>query len=397
MAAILLRNVRPLGGPATDVLVQDGRIRALGAGLEAPDARPHDGGGALLLPGLIEGHTHLDKTLLGLPWRPHGAGPSVLDKIENERRLRRELRLDAAAQAANQLERLVTAGTTHVRTHVDIDTEIGLAHVEALLAVREAWRPLIDVEIVAFPQSGLLIRPGTLDLVREALVLGADLVGGLDPSAIDRDPKGHLDAVFGIAERHGKGIDIHLHEPNELGALTLELCCERIAALDMVGRVAISHAFCLGMADDAYVGRLIDDLARHDVAIVTTAPAGRPAPDPKRLAAAGVRVAGGSDGFRDAWTPYGTTDMLERACLIGQRWNWRRDEDIALALDLMTGKAAAVLGLEHYGVAVGDAADLVLVRAETVAEAVVSRPARILVLKGGRIVAENGALTGAPD
>ncbi len=384
---LLLADVRPLGAAATDVLLRDGRIAAVGKGVAADGALRIEGRGRLLLPGLIEGHTHLDKTLLGLPWQPHGAGPEVRDKIANERALRRQLHYHPGEQAERQLARLVAAGTAHVRTHVDVDTEIGLAHVDALLAVRDAWRDRIDVEIVAFPQSGMLIRPGTLELLDRALALGCDLLGGLDPSAIDRDPKGHLDALFALAERHGKGLDIHLHEPNELGAFALDLIFERIAATGMAGKVAVSHAFCLALPAEAGRDRLVEGLVRHDVAIVTTAPAGRPAPDMRLLARAGVRVAGGSDGCRDAWTPYGTTDMLERAALIGQRWNYRRDEDIAFALELMSGAAAAVLGLEDYGLDVGAVADLVLVDAETVAEAVVARPRRDLVVKRGRVVA----------
>ena len=99
---------------------------------------------------------------------------------------------------------------------------------------------------VAFPQSGLLLRPGTLELLETALRNGADIVGGLDPSGIDRDPKGHLDAVFGLCQRHGKPLDIHLHEPGELGAFAMELIIERTLALGMQGKVVVSHAFCLG-------------------------------------------------------------------------------------------------------------------------------------------------------
>lgn len=389
---LLLADVRLPDGSRRDIRIADGRIAEIGPALAAVGVERLAGAGHLVLPGLVEAHTHLDKTFLGLPWVPHRAGPTISDKVANDRALKRELALDPARQSARQVALTVAAGTTRIRSHVDVDTEIELSHVEGVLETRAAWREAVDIEIVAFPQSGLLIRPGTAELLDRALALGADLLGGLDPSAIDRDPKGHLDTLFALAERHGKGIDIHLHEPGELGGFAIELLLERSAALGMRSMVTVSHAFCLGMADDAYLGRLIDGLAREDVAIVTTAPAGRPAPDPRRLAATGVRVGCGNDGVRDAWSPYGTGDMLERAMLLGMRWNLRRDDEIAAALDLCATAGGRALGAPEHGLAQGAWADLVLVDALSVADAVVRRPTRALVMKRGRIVARDGAV-----
>ena len=123
--------------------------------------------------------------------------------------------------------------------------------------------------------------------MRQALERGVEVVGGLDPCGIDRDPKGHLDAIFGLADQYGVPVDIHLHEPAELGAFSMEMIFERTRALAMQGHVTVSHAFCLGMSDDAYVGRLIDELADLSIRIVTTGPplAARAA----RGAAAGCR------------------------------------------------------------------------------------------------------------
>jgi cytosine/adenosine deaminase-related metal-dependent hydrolase len=289
---------------------------------------------------------------------------------------------------------MVKMGTTHMRSHVDVDTEVGLAGIEGVMAARERLKAIIDVEIVAFPQSGLLVRPGTLELVDRALELGAEVVGGLDPCAIDRDPKGHLDAVFGLAGKHGRPIDIHLHEPGEMGAFSLDLIIERTHALGMQGKVTVSHAFCLGMPDTAQADRLIAALAKEGIAIMTTGPSGSPAPPVRKCLDAGVVVSAGSDGVRDSWTPYGNGDMLERAMLVGLRNGFRRDEDIELALDVCTYGGARTLGLENYGLSVGCAADLLLVPGETVAEAVISRPADRTVIKRGRIVARRGELTG---
>jgi cytosine/adenosine deaminase-related metal-dependent hydrolase len=392
---LVIRNVRPLERAAVDMRIADGVISEIGAGLvAAPEATVIDGGGQLLVPGFVDAHTHLDKTLYGRPWHRHQAGPSLMDKIENERRLRRELRLDPAEQSANQVQLALSKGTTHIRTHIDIDTESGLNNLHGVMATRERYRDTLTMQLVAFPQSGLLPRPGTLELLDEALRLGAEVVGGLDPSSIDRDPAGHLDAVFGLAQRHGVEVDVHLHEPGLLGAFSVELIAERTRALGMQGKVTISHAFCLGMVDDAYLSRLIELLLENRIAIMTHAPGASPFPPIKRLREAGVVICSGSDGIRDTWGPYGNADMLERAMLLGYRSNFRRDDDVELVFEIVTQGGATVLKAGDYGLTVGSRADCVLLAGETLVEAVVARPPRALVLAGGRVVARDGVFVG---
>ncbi|CAM5188068.1 cytosine deaminase [Bosea thiooxidans] len=391
---LLIRNVRPAGGEATDVLVRDGKIAAIGAGAAAAGATAFDAGGDLMIPGLVEAHTHLDKSFWGMGWQRHTAGPSLIEKIETERRNRRELKLDPDRQSQRLAGQMVGKGTTHIRSHVDVDTEVGLAGIEGVMAMRERLKDVVDVEIVAFPQSGLLVRPGTLELLDRALALGSEVVGGLDPCAVDRDPKGHLDAIFALSQKYGRPIDIHLHERGEMGAFSMDLILERTRALGMQGKIAISHAFCLGMPDVDHARRLIDELAKERITLVTTAPAASTAPSVMACTKAGVVIAGGSDGVRDSWNPYGMGDMLERAMLVGLRNNFRRDEEVELALDVCTYGGAKVMGLPDYGLSVGCFADLVILPGENLAEAVMARPAERTVVKRGRIVARNGKPVG---
>jgi cytosine/creatinine deaminase len=324
---LIVTNVRPMGGEAIDVRVVDGRIEAMAPGLAAAskDATVVDGAGGLLFPGFVDAHTHMDKTLLGLGWNRHEVGPALLDKIENERRLRRERQIDAHAQSARQARLAIAAGTTHIRTHVDIDTEVGLSGLEGVMRTRADFADALTMQIVAFPQSGMLVRPGTVELMDAALRAGADVVGGLDPSTIDRDPVGHLDTVFRLAEKHDVDVDIHLHELGELGAFAVELIAERTKRLGWQGRVTISHALCLGGVDDAYLNRLIDLLLENRIAIMSHGPSGtRPFPPVKRLHEAGVRLCAGNDGVRDAWGSLNSADMLMRAFLIAYRNRQRR-------------------------------------------------------------------------
>ncbi|MET3495662.1 amidohydrolase family protein [Variovorax boronicumulans] len=396
MSPILIRNVRPMGASPVDVLVRDGRIAAIGAALSAPaDATVEEGGGALLLPGLVEGHTHLDKTMWGMPWYRNEVGTQLIDKIENERAFRHASGHDAGAQSLVLAKAFLALGTTRLRTHVDVDTQAGLRHLEGTLRTRETLRGLQQIQVVAFPQSGLLGRPGTAELLDQSLALGADVLGGLDPCAIDGDAVKSLDVLFGIADRHQRPVDIHLHEPGAMGAASLDLILQRTEALGMQGKAAISHGFCLG--DVHEIGErtrdaLLARMARLGVVLITSAPPSRSVPPLLACRQAGVTVLGGNDGIRDAWTPYGNPDMLERAMLIGLRYNLRRDDEVEVALDTVTHSGARGCGFEAYGLQAGDRADLVLVDAQTLAHAVVARPVRKLVVAGGRVVARDGAL-----
>ena len=399
-STLLLTTARLADGRSVDVLVSDGTIRAV---TPVGEQTPRDGwavldcAGALLVPSFVEGHIHLDKTLLGLPLIPHRPGRTVADRIRNEKELRATLDLSIEQRGGRLVEQVAGFGTGALRTHVDIDTDVGLSGLEAVLRLREAYRDLVDIEIVAFPQSGILRDPGTADLLAAAMDAGADLGGGLDPAGIDLDVEGHLDAVFGLAARKGKGIDIHLHDPGPLGAFELRAIAARTLAGGLQGRVVVSHAYGLGAIDDADFGRTAEALARAEVAVMTNAPGVGPMPPVLRLAAAGVTVFAGSDNIRDAWWPYGDGDMLDRAAVIGYRQGFFTNEDLAHAFAMVTDIPARVLGLDRYGVAPGRVADLVLVHANSVAEAVLDHPRRRTVLKRGRLVARDGMLAAKSD
>ena len=383
---MILRNATLPDGARHDIELKDGRVAAF---LPPSDAEP----GVLVLPPLIDGHIHLDKTLLGLPWVPNqAAGNRVADRIEAERKVRAARTVPEAETGANLVRQVVASGTLHMRSHVDIDNQLGLRNLHEILKVRERFRDLVTIQIVAFPQSGILRSPGTAELLDAAIAEGADLLGGLDPVGIDGDLDGHLDAIFAIAERRGVGVDIHLHDSGESGIAQLTAIAHRTEAAGLNGRVAVSHAFALGSVPTDLAERTADLLAEAGVAIMSHGPGGATMPPLKLLHDHGVEVFGGSDNIRDAWSPFGNGDMLERAMMIGYRANFRHDEELALAFDMVTAAAARVLGIMPYGIAVGGPADFVVVEAGSLAEAVAARPRRKLVIKAGRIVAKDGVL-----
>ncbi|HEY0918994.1 amidohydrolase family protein [Devosia sp.] len=385
-----LKNVRPLGAAPCDVLVRDGVIVECGAIAERPGVPVEDGANAILWPGLIDAHTHLDKTTWGMGWHENNRDGVLRSRIDYERENRLALGLDPHRQSMRHAIGLAARGATHIRSHVDIDTTHGLRLVEGVQQTRDKLQGVIDIELVAFPQSGVMCMPGTVELLDAALSNGCEVLGGIDPCGIDRDPKGQLDVIFQLAVKHGVDIDIHLHEPGELGAFTMELIFERVLANGMQGRFAISHAFALGMNDYQRVGRLIEQIAELDIAILTTGAPSATVPSLKRLKEHGVRVGAGCDGIRDTWGPWGQPDMLDRARIIGMKNGMRSDDDLRLLLETVSRGGAEVMRLQDYGVHVGARADFTLLAGETVANAVVEIAPPPLVVKGGRVVARHG-------
>lgn len=385
MVALLLRDARIWGRDETvDVLVRDGVISGIGGPFESDGCDLLDLAGKLLIPSLVEAHCHLDKTLYGGPWVPHSAGDALADRIANDRDRRRELGIPDVDRIVALLERMASCGTTHVRTHTDVDPDAGLRGIEAVAMATERLGGRVRVQQVAFPQHGILANPGTDTLLVEATAIGAEVIGGIDPAGLDRDPVRHLDIVFGLAERLGLRVDIHLHDGGTLGAWELELVAERTAALSMAGRVAVSHAYALGDLTDHQQDVLVGRLADAGVGIVTGAIYSFPVPPVKKLRAAGVTVACGHDGIRDLWGPYGSGDMLERAMQLAYRSTFRRDPDIELALEAATTGGRHLLGADARGIEVGAPADLVALDVGSPAEAVVTHPPGRTVIRAGR-------------
>ncbi len=395
---VIFRNARLPDGTLSDIAVAQGRIAAIGA-IASPDAADGivDLNGQLVVPGFVEGHIHLDTSFYGDAWRPHvpyTAGFDVRERVAIQHR-NMAAAAPMATRARNQLELCIANGATHMRSHVMVDGSVGLKSLETVAAVREAYRHLIDIQLVAFPQSGILTCPGTADLLDAAFDHGADLIGGLDPAAVDRDVKSHLDVVFGIAEKRGVGVDIHLHEAGTMGIFSIEEIAGRTRALGMQGKVVISHAYALGDVPPDALRRTADLLARSGVAIMTTAPGGRAFPPVLALRAAGVTVFSGNDNIRDSWSPYGDGDMLGRAMMLGYRSELRTDEELAVAFDAVTAAGAKALGMTDYGLHVGARADFVTLRAAHIPETVVAVPKARSVYRGGVCIVRDGVLVGA--
>lgn len=411
MKRLLITNVRPWGLDPVDVLLQDGAIIACtpvatsvaeqdspsGSSTEA-ETEHFDGEGKLIFPSFSDVHVHLDSTRVGLPFRPNDVvRKNLWSFIQNDRDHWREAEASVAERATATLGSAITHGMTRARSYAQIDADCGLERLEGVLAAREAHQDRADVEVVAFPQAGLLLEHGVPALIEEGLRSGVDLVGGIDPCALDQNPKEHLDIVFELAQRYQVGIDVHLHEPGELGLFSAQQVIQRTRALGMQGQVTLAHSFFLGMISESQRAAVLEDLVELDIALTTIAPGGRSTLPLLEILDAGVRIGLGQDGQRDYWSPYGNTDMLDRTWQLSFTNGLRRDVDIERAVETATLGGARVMDAQRSfdssrGFAVGDPADFVLIPSELAASAVMDRPEDRTVVHAGRIVADKGTL-----
>ncbi|MFS0715380.1 amidohydrolase family protein [Microbacterium sp. 2P01SA-2] len=392
-AASVIRNVRVSDATAVDIRIADGLITSVepatppAPSMEAGDTGLEiDGRGMLALPGLVNTHAHVDKSWWGLPWQSYGGEGGTDGRIRHERARRAELGIPSVSTTARVLEQFVRHGTTAIRTHVDVDLGVAQRGIEAVREAVAAYDGSLQVQIVAFPQDGVLRRPGVIDLLDEAAVAGAEFIGGLDPATIDRDPVGQLDALFRVAAERGVGIDLHLHDPAELGAFQIELIIERTQRSGLAGRVNLAHGFALAQVGASQRRDLLQAMAALDITMTTVAPLRLPQLPLHELDAAGVRFGFGTDGIRDLWSPYGTGDLLGIAWQYARASSLVRDEDLRRVVDIATAASTPFVGLPAGGLVRGSRADLMLVDAENPMDALVRTPERELVVGNGRVL-----------
>ncbi|MGI5396810.1 amidohydrolase family protein [Streptomyces sp. CA-251251] len=389
--AVVFRDVRPFGRlEAVDLTVVDGRI----SDRPAPrGAKVVDGAGRMALPALVDAHIHPDKTSWGGAWVSRRPADSIADYCAQDVDLYRSQRRPVGERAHALMAHAVTRGTRAMRAHADVAPAFGLAGVEGVAEARERLTDALDVQIVAFPQHGVVRTPGTAQLLataaREGLV---DLIGGIDPISFDQAPEEQLDLVFDLADRHGVGVDIHLHDRDEKGTRVLRGIIERTRALSLRGRVTVSHVFCLPFLAESELRSTAEDLAELDIALTTVAPNESLVLPVTTLREHGVRVGLGSDGVRDSWSPFGNADMLHRAHLLGWVTDVRLDEELSSCYTTGAHGGSDVMGLPRADLEPGSPADFVLLRGECLPQVVVDMPQRDMVVHGGRVVARNGEL-----
>ncbi|MHA6480689.1 amidohydrolase family protein [Paenibacillus sp. strain BS8-2] len=346
----------------------------------------YDAKGMLLLPSFRDMHIHLDKTYYGGPWRAvRPAANGIFDRIAEEQTLLPQLLPTAQERAQKLIDLILGYGSTHVRSHCNIDSTVGLRNLEHLKKALANDSDKLSYEIVAFPQHGLL-RSNAEGLLREAMQLGVTHIGGLDPTLVDRDMEKSLQTMVQIAVDYGSGIDIHLHEGGDTGLQAIHRLADLTEEAGLQGKVTVSHAFSLASLAAGADVELFSRLAALGISIATCVPIGRSIMPIPKLLEQKVNVMLGNDSIIDHWSPFGTGDTLQRANLAAQLYGWSSEYKLSRALALATGGKTP---LDETGnqvwPAAGDAATGVLVSASCSAEAVARLPERAAVFYNGAL------------
>lgn len=407
MRDLLIRNATlPDGRTGQDVLVLQGRIAAVQPGLAAPAGLPtHDAQGWLLSPPFVDAHFHMDATLsYGLP-RVNASG-TLLEGIGLWGELKPLLTPEALVERAlAYCDWAVAKGLLAIRTHVDVCDDRLMA-VQALLQVREQVRPYLDLQLVAFPQDGVLRAPGALANLERALDLGVDVVGGIPHfERTMADGAESVKLLCEIAADRGLRVDMHCDESDDPLSRHIETLAFLAQRLGLQGRVTGSHLTSMHSMDNYYVSKLLPLIAEagvHAVAnpLINITLQGRHDTYPKRrgmtrvpeLMAAGVNVGFGHDCVMDPWYSLGSGDMLEVAAMGLHVAQMTSQAGMQACFEAVTTNSARILGLEGYGLAPGCRGSFVLLQARTPVEALRLRAHRLLVVREGRVLAESAPL-----
>jgi cytosine deaminase len=399
---LVIRNASlPDGRRQVDIAVEQGRIAALGPALQVRGAREIDAEGDLVSPPFVDAHFHMDATLsVGLP-RLNQSG-TLLEGIALWGELKPTLRQDALIERALQYcDWAVARGLLAIRSHVDICDDRLLA-VEALLDVRRRVAPYLDLQLVAFPQDGVLRSPGAFDNLRRAIAMGVDVVGGIPH--FERTMAQGAESVRLLCEfaaERGLRVDMHCDETDDPKSRHIETLAFETQRLGLQGRVAGSHLTSMHSMDNYYVSKLLPLIHEAGVAVIANpliniTLQGRHDSYPKRrgmtrvpeLIAAGVDVAFGHDCVMDPWYGLGSGDMLEVAHMGLHVAQMTGQEAMHRCFMAVTETPARILGLEGYGLEPGCHADLVLLDAGSTVEAIRLRAARRMVIRRGVVVSE---------
>ncbi len=407
MLDLIIRHANlPDGRQDVDVGIQQGGIVAVESGLVAQAAEELDAAGQLLSPPFVDAHFHMDATLShGLP-RVNQSG-TLLEGIALWGELKPLLTQEALVERAlAYCDWAVAKGLLAIRTHVDV-CDPRLLAVEALLHVRERVKPYLDLQLVAFPQDGVLRSPGAWQHLQRALDMGVDVVGGIPH--FERTMEQGAESVrllCELAAERGLRVDMHCDETDDPLSRHIETLAFHTQRLGLQGRVAGSHLTSMHSMDNYYVSKLLPLMKEAGVAaianpLINVTLQGRHDTYPKRrgmtrvpeLLAAGVPVAFGHDCVMDPWYSLGSADMLEVAHMGLHVAQMTSQAAMRQCFEAVTTTPATILGLDGYGIAPGCRADLVLLQARDPIEAIRLRATRLAVFRRGRCVARTPAAT----
>ncbi|HUF38850.1 MAG TPA: amidohydrolase family protein [Anaerolineales bacterium] len=392
---LLIRSARLRDGSIRDIGILAGRIHLIETILPHPAGRTIEAGGMLVTESFCNPHLHLDKvfTLARLDDAAmqayHGEGMGkAMAAIETAARVKEDYRAEWAIENIRQaLEMAVRHGNTHIRAFADVDSKARLEGVRALLQAKQEFAGRLALQIVAFPQDGVVREPGTAGLVREAMALGADLVGGIPwIEFTDRDAQTHVDEMFDIAREFDAGVSMLVDDAGDPGLRTTEMMAVKAIEIGWQGRVLGHHARAMALYPKPYFQRLAALLKQARMGIITDPHTGPLHARVRELLEEGCLVALGQDDVSDAYYPYGRNNMLEIAFLASHLLWMTSRQDMEILYDMVTVEAARAMGIDGHRLEPGRPANLVVLDVPDSLEALRHHGAPAAVVFNGRLV-----------
>jgi cytosine deaminase len=402
MFDLIIRNANlPDGRTGIDIAIAKGLIAEVAVNLDATARREIDATGRLVSPPFVDSHFHLDSTLTyGRP-RVNASG-TLLEGIALWGELKPDLTVeDIKARALKLCHWAIARGTLAIRSHVDVSDD-RLLTVKALLEVREEIKSYIDLQLVAFPQDGYLRYPGSADNLKRALELGIDVIGGIPHfERTMADGSASIKSLCELAAERGLRVDMHCDESDDPHSRHIEMLTFQTQRLGLHGRVVGSHLTSMHSMDNYYVSKLIPLMAEAQMHVVAnplinitlqgrhdTYPKRRGMTRVKELMEAGINVAFGQDALLDPWYSFGAHDMLEVAHMGLHVAQMTGVDQVRQIFEAVTYNGAKAMGLEGYGLEPGCRADILVLQAASVHEALRLKPARLYVIRSGKIIAQ---------
>ncbi len=354
-----------------------------------------DAKGNLVTESFVNGHLHLCKvyTLKKAgqkalrEYQQKGMG-NALDSIQSASEFKANYDTSSIAEnARNACELAVKHGVTHIRAFADVDCKIKLEGIKALLKVREEYKEKVELQVVAFPQDGVLREPGTKELIEEAIQMGVDIVGGIPWIEYSKEnEQEHVEQMCDLAKKYDKGISMLLDDVGDAEERTLEMLAKKVIEMGWQGRVTAQHCRAMALYPENYFRKLIQLVKEAGIGFVTDPHTGPLHLRVKDLLEAGIPVAIGQDDIADAYYPYGECNMLQVAFLASHLLWMTTFEDMEKLYDMITTNAGKVLGLQNHILKKGGDADLVILQDQDVYHAIWHHKEPLVVIKGGKVL-----------